>query len=70
MAPDGREAVRAGTGSGGHRMTMRVYQTAPDGTVTQKRAEVVVVGDSDTPAMGSAFPPCQCPRCHAGGVPG
>lgn len=48
------------------RMTLRVYTTTPDGTVTEERARVhVMAGDVLPPLMSHAYPPCACPR-HRG----
>ncbi|MFK4190066.1 hypothetical protein ACI2L4_39785 [Streptomyces sparsogenes] len=46
------------------RMTMRVYTVARDGIVTARRAMVAVIvgANTDTYALGQAWPPCQCPR--------
>jgi hypothetical protein len=47
-------------------MTLRVYTTTPDGTVTEERARVhVMAGDVLPPLMSHAYPPCACPR-HRG----
>ena len=51
--------------SGEHRMTMRVYRARADGTVTDERAEVVVVVEWGAPVpLRLAYPPCECPRCR------
>jgi hypothetical protein len=47
------------------RLTIRIY-TIRDGHIVDRRREVRVMHDQpvDVLSLGSAFPPCTCPRCR------
>lgn len=44
-------------------MTMRVYTVTPTGVHIEHGSTVIATGEW-VDYMGSAFPPCSCPRCR------
>ncbi|MFD4972332.1 hypothetical protein [Streptomyces sp. NPDC056821] len=57
------KAAKGGETAPVHLMTLRVTRIR-DGRVIEQRKEVRVTADEplDVFALGSAWPPCQCPR--------